>query len=171
MASLLLLRFQPNGYKKEGVLLMQLRTSASISSITFLLSNYITFTQPISSIAYLSFIIMDPIAHPLSAMSAKSKGSSSTATKKQQPTIPLYGNDGFGCKSTHARKSDSRRHNTSVSVSGKKPCPFDRCGYATGGVDKMNEHMRKMHDVPRKYTYCFHTSLQNNANHYSVSNC
>jgi hypothetical protein len=34
----------------------------------------------------------------------------------------------------------------------KQLCPFDPCGYGTGKVDKMIEHMRNMHEAAGKYT-------------------
>jgi hypothetical protein len=54
-------------------------------------------------------------------------------------------------KSARHGQADFRQHE--IPIRGlKQLCPFDPCGYATGKVDKMMEHMRSMHEAAGKYT-------------------
>jgi hypothetical protein len=53
-------------------------------------------------------------------------------------------------------RAESRQHE--IPIRGlKQLCPFDPCGYATGKVDKMMEHMRNMHEAAGKYTISLST--------------
>jgi hypothetical protein len=58
-------------------------------------------------------------------------------------------------ESTFPHQADFHQHE--IPIRGlKQLCPFDTCGYATGKVGKMMEHIRNMHEAEGKYTLSLH---------------